>query len=515
MDLSKEIENIQNYLISKKFNEALKSCEELLKIFPQNTHLNNLTGITLQQVGRFDVSANFFLKAIKIDPNNIRAKNNLANTYNFLGNFKKAEDLYIQILKIDPNNFTCLTNYARLKQHLTDFEVAIPLYEKATELDPKNIPTLMNLAIAQTSIGNINQSINLVDKVITLKPDLMSAHKFKSSITQYKKNHEHLNQMVDLSKLQNLDNEKKIDLFFALGKAFEDIENYEKAFSYYDEANKIMSKKINYNISKEETLFSNIYETFKDIDLNKTNQRLSEKKIIFICGMPRSGTTLVEQILSSHKDVLGAGELYYLQQSINKNFIKDNKLVKEWIINSFNKNKNQIYNDYCNLLKVHNLNSEIITDKAPQNFRWIGFIRLFFPNSKIIHCTRNPRDTCLSLFKNSFGSLEMNWVYSQENIATYYNLYSKLMRFWKSKIPNNIHDINYEKLTQNKDLEIKNLLKFCNLDYDKSCLQHHKNSKTPIKSASASQARKPINSSSINKSEIYKKNLNQMFSLLH
>ena len=88
MDLSKEIENIQNYLISKKFNEALKSCEELLKIFPQNTHLNNLTGITLQQVGRFDVSANFFLKAIKIDPNNIRAKNNLANTYNFLGNFK-------------------------------------------------------------------------------------------------------------------------------------------------------------------------------------------------------------------------------------------------------------------------------------------------------------------------------------------------------------------------------------------------------------------------------------------
>ena len=278
MDLSKEIENIQNYLISKKFNEALKSCEELLKIFPQNTHLNNLTGITLQQVGRFDVSANFFLKAIKIDPNNIRAKNNLANTYNFLGNFKKAEDLYIQILKIDPNNFTCLTNYARLKQHLTDFEVAIPLYEKATELDPKNIPTLMNLAIAQTSIGNINQSINLVDKVITLKPDLMSAHKFKSSITQYKKNHEHLNQMVDLSKLQNLDNEKKIDLFFALGKAFEDIENYEKAFSYYDEANKIMSKKINYNISKEETLFSNIYETFKDIDLNKTNQRLSEKK---------------------------------------------------------------------------------------------------------------------------------------------------------------------------------------------------------------------------------------------
>ncbi len=515
MDLAKEIENVQNLLKKNKLNEALKICQQLLKQFPQNSYLNNLTGIIFQQVGRFDISKNFFLKAIELDSDNIRAKNNLANTFNFLGKFRQAEDLFKTILKIDPMNITCLSNYARLKQHLADYEVAIPLYEKAKEIEPKNISTLMNLAIAYNSIGKAERSIELIDQVIEVNPNIMSAHKFKSSMIKYEINNKHLNQMMELSKIRNLNDDHKTNLFFALGKAFEDIEDHHKAFNYYDEANKIMSKKVNFNFSREESLFLNIHETFKDIDLQKIENNKSEKKVIFICGMPRSGTTLIEQILSSHNNVSGAGELYYLQQVITKNFIKDNTLNKKKIIENLNLKHNQIYHDYCNLLKIHNFNSEIITDKAPQNFRWIGFIKLFFPNSKIVHCTRNPKDTCLSLFKNSFGSSEMNWVYSQEDIANYHNLYSKLMKFWKDKMPNDVYDINYENLIKNKDIEINKLLEFCHLSNDQSCFEHHKSFKTPIKSASVSQARKPINSSSVNKSEIYKKNLNQMFSLLH
>ena len=138
----------------------------------------------------------------------------------------------------------------------------------------------------------------------------------------------------------------------------------------------------------------------------------------------------------------------------------------------------------------------------------------FFPKSKIVHCSRNPKDVCLSLFKNDFPSNDMNWSNSQENIAKYHNSYSNLMKFWKAKIGASIHEINYESLVSNKEIEIKKLLKFCELEFDSSCLNHHENTKTPIKTVSISQARKPIYSNSVNKNEHYKNNLNHMFSLL-
>ena len=162
----------------------------------------------------------------------------------------------------------------------------------------------------------------------------------------------------------------------------------------------------------------------------------------------------------------------------------------------------------------YKFSENIITDKAPQNFRWIGFIKLFFPNSKIIHCFRNPKDNCLSLFKNSFASPMMNWSNKMEDIANYYNLYIEMMKFWKSKIPDFIYDVEYENLVQNKDTEIKNILNFCELKWDEKCLTPNKNSKTPIKTVSVSQAREPIYRSSVNSSGNFDKYLEKMYSIL-
>ena len=185
--------------------------------------------------------------------------------------------------------------------------------------------------------------------------------------------------------------------------------------------------------------------------------------MIFICGMPRSGTTLVEQIVASHDEVYGAGELVYLQQVIKKNFFKDQKLDKQKIIENKSFPKNIISTEYLDYFNIYNLNKDVITDKAPQNFRWLGFIKIFFPNSKIIHCYRNSRDNCLSLFKNSFASSMMNWSNRSEDIADYYNSYIELMTFWKNKISNFILDVEYEKLVNNKNDEIKKIIKFCDL----------------------------------------------------
>ena len=320
--------------------------------------------------------------------------------------------------------------------------------------------------------------------------------------------------MLEIAKNSNLSDSQKIDLFFAIGKAFEDISDYDKSFDFYEQANKIKNNNINFNISSEIDKFENIKEIFKNIDFKNFVKERDDTKIIFICGMPRSGTTLIEQIIASHKNVSGAGELIYLSKSVENNFSQNNKLKKKILEEDIFSTRSKLSDDYFNLLNLHKFKDKIITDKAPQNFRWLGFIRIFFPNSKIIHCSRNPKDICLSLYKNSFASTDMNWSYSQENIANYYNLYSNLIEFWKNKIGDHIYDINYEKLVSNKDDEVKNLLKFCELKFDANCLNHHKIKKTPIKTVSVSQARQAIYTSSVDKNKFYENNLNKMFSLL-
>jgi hypothetical protein len=195
--------------------------------------------------------------------------------------------------------------------------------------------------------------------------------------------------------------------------------------------------------------------------------------------------------------------------------MQDNNFISN-SINSLNlENLNNVKNDYLDGIKTFDYKEKIITDKAPLNFRWIGFIKILFPNSKIIHCEREPMDVCFSNYKNSFGSNALSYCYNLENLGSYYNLYKNLMIFWHNIFPDGIYNLSYENLTQNQELETKKLIKFCDLNWEKDCLSPHKN-KNKISTASLAQARKPIYKTSINKWKNYSKyleNLNKIISL--
>ena len=230
--------------------------------------------------------------------------------------------------------------------------------------------------------------------------------------------------------------------------------------------------------------------------------------------MPRSGTTLVEQILSSHSKVNGAGELTYLKKSIDSIFFKENKLNEIALNNEIKSDENILNDMYYNFLEIHKFENSIITDKAPQNFMWIGFIKLFFPNSKVIHCFRNANDNFLSLYKNNFASNQhMGWSFNGSNIAKFYNLYSDLMKFWKLNCEGFFYEINYDKLVIDNESEIKKLLSYCELEQEENCFNHYKN-KTPITTVSLFQARKPIYKSSLHSSQNYSKYLDKYFKQL-
>jgi hypothetical protein len=229
--------------------------------------------------------------------------------------------------------------------------------------------------------------------------------------------------------------------------------------------------------------------------------------------MPRSGTTLLEQIISSHEDVVATGENNFVSSFINENYLNNFSLSYKKIIKDIYAKENPPQNYVLKLLDEYNFNSKVFTDKSVENFLWIGFIRIFFPNSKIILTERNAKDVCFSLYKINFKSQFMNFTYNQKDISNFYNSYIELVEFWKKLFLSDIYIAKYEKLVDEPETEIKKLINFCDLDWDSNCLQHHKN-KSTIKTASINQARKPIYRSSKNISDNYSNYFEEMFGLL-
>ena len=514
MNLITEAQKLQNYLKVKDYKTVVNGCEKLINKFPNNPFLFNLLGLAFHGSGKFLIAIDRYKKALDLDLNFIPAMNNIANSYKAIGNFEKAENYYDKVIKIKPNYFQAINNYANLKTLIYEYSSAIKLYEKALAIKENDIIILFSLANAYHAIGDIKQTKKIISKILDLNPKHASTHKLLSSIVNYSEDNANFNQMKNLISENNLSNSQIVDLSFGLGKAYEDLKEYESSFFYLKKANLIKEKQSNYNIEEEELLIDSIKKSFEHLNLKNKKKVFEKRKAIFICGMPRSGTTLVEQIIASHKDVFGAGELIYIQRIINKYLISENKLSKQKLNDQLELGSNLINEDYFNMINYHKFNENNLTDKAPQNFRWIGFMKIFFPTCKIIHCNRNSKDNCLSLYKNNFASNHMDWSYDQKDIAAYYNLYLELMNFWNEKIPGFIYDANYERIIQNKEPEIKKLISFCELEWDSACLSHHKNNKTPISTVSVAQARKPIYNSSLNSNEKYSKNLSILFDSL-
>ena len=371
------------------------------------------------------------------------------------------------------------------------------------------------MALAFQSLNRIAETIETVNKMLKIDPKNANAHQILSSIYKYSLTNDetmtHLSQMKKILLDNNSEDDQEGIISFAIGKAYDDLKDPEMAIKFLSLGNKMMNKKRNSNIAEEINIINDMKNTFEGIDLSIRHKSFSNKKIIFICGMPRSGTTLVEQIISSHTKVYGAGELPFLSSVVHNNFFNENKLDKQKIPKLQNSPKNLINDQYFENISLFNIDEHVLTDKAPLNFKWIGFIKVFFPNSKIIHCKRDPKDNCLSIYKNNFSSSKMNWAFDQKDISNYYNNYNFLMKFWHSKIPEFIHTVEYEKLVSDKKNEIEELLEFCELEWDDKCLNHHKNTKTPIKTVSISQARQPVYSSSVRSSDKYKDHLKEMF----
>jgi tetratricopeptide (TPR) repeat protein len=502
--LKQKIEKLVNHFHAGRYSFVIRESKLLLKKLPENPFLYNLIASCHQYLNDLEAAKKIFIYVLQLDPKNISAYNNLGNVYKNLKKFKMAEENYERALKINPNYINTIVNYGSLKYELNDHNEAIKFFNRALDLNNEVPIAHYNLGLVYQSLGKFDKARHHLQMLLKINPKATMADKILSRITKYKAGDSHIHEMKDKLDKVSLTEMEKINIFFALGKAYEDLNDYEKSFYYLKKGNHTKKKLLNYNISKDLEIFDVLKKFFTNYDFKKTNLTTSKKKILFIVGMPRSGTSLVEQILSSHSSVYGAGELPYLTNIIQSEFYENKTLNLNKLLELNNEKKLQhIADRYASLTT---------NDKAPLNFLWLGLIKLIFPSSKIIHCTRSPKDNCLSLYKNVFDD-NLNWTYDEADLLKFYQKYSALMGFWKQNIPNFIYDMNYEKLILNARGEIKNLLNFCDLDWEQDCLDFH-NNKRPIKTVSSTQARQSIYNSSIDSSKNYEKFLPILFSSL-
>jgi len=298
--------------------------------------------------------------------------------------------------------------------------------------------------------------------------------------------------MLELIANRSISENDKMELSFALGKAYDDIGDTESSFRHFLEGNRLRKKELDYDISSDKRLFKMIKSIFSADELPTLEEihPVSERKKwpIFVVGMPRSGTTLVEQILASHSQVHGAGELGYLNRIIipilnNMKKVHFGKLTIDTIT--------YVRNSYLADLDGLGYDEQRITDKMPLNFMWIGFILTAMPEAKIINLQRDPVATCWSVFKRHFTSKGNGYAYDLVDVAEFFQLYINLMHFWRERFPNQIFDLNYESLTENQEGETRKLLKYCGLGWEDQCLEFHK-TKRAVKTASSVQVRQEM-----------------------
>mgnify|MGYP006077877867 CR=1 FL=1 len=505
--LENKLSKLVNYYNAENYKYVIENCLKIIKKNPDiGPFIYNLLGSSFQKINNNLNAKKAFRQALLLDPNNLAAMNNLGNLYKNIKEFEKAKFYYEKIIKIDPNYINVLINYGSLKFDTNNYDDAIKFYKKALRLD-NNIPVLHhNLGLVYMSLGDYEMAEFHLNEVLRINPKLTSADKLISRFKKYKKEDPHLREMLNKVN-NNLSNNSQADLFFALGKAYEDLLDYKKSFQFLKKANDIRKQSISYDKNTNNVHFKNIKNYFDDLNFDNIKLKNNSKKKIFIVGMPRSGTSLVEQIISSHSNVFGAGELSILDQSISKNLNFNNNSEGGNQVNFENVRK-----EYDDSIDVFKSSESVITDKNPLNFRWIGLIKIIYPGAKIIHCTRNPKENCLSLYKNTFDQ-DLNWSYNLDDLLNFYENYSELMNFWKSKIPNFIYDISYENLVNDSKSEIEKLLKYCELDFEENCLHFHKN-KRAIKTVSAAQARQKIYKTSLSSAVNFEPFLKDFFNNL-
>jgi Flp pilus assembly protein TadD len=491
-----------------RLDEAEACLRQAIALKSDYAEAHSNLGVTLKELDRLDEAEASLRQAIVLKPDYAEAHNNLGNTLNALGRLDETEASLRQAIELKPDYAEAHSNLGVTLKELDRLDEAEVNYMQALALKPDFAEAHNNLGNTLKGLGRLDEAEASYAQAIALEPDFAEAHRHLASMIKFGSQDKQYSKMQALYLDEKISEEQRCHINFGLAKACEDLEDFEQAFTHYSEGNALRKKLLNYDINQDIELFNQLKSSYPKIARNFLESKNFTNKLmpIFIVGMPRSGTTLVEQIISSHSQVTGAGELSFAAQ-FGESIARGLSEVDTDVLLNFR-------GKYLTTLQNTSNDSLIVTDKMPQNFYYIGLLAAAFPEAKIVHVERNPAAVCWANYKQYFGSKSLGYCYDLGDIISYYRLYANLMEFWGKSLSKRIYNLDYELLTVNQEDETRKLIDYLGLDWDEKCLSPQDNARSVV-TASNVQVRAKVYQGSSQQWKKYEPFLNGAFDYLN
>lgn len=482
------VRNIMQLLSQRRVDEAVRACRAFSKAYPKSNDALLLLGKARQMQGRFEDMLKLVETAQRRDPGNVSLQLQLAGACQFCGYHDRARKQLAKVERRTRNNAGLLQQVAKLYVNDGRYEDAHRCYLHAIELDGNNPQYLYNLASSHIFMGDLRQAEETYSKVISHAPDHYDAWHNRSTLRKQTAGDNHISELE--GKLGTLapDDAGETPLCYALAKEYEDLGEYETCFSNLKRGADSYRRRMAYDVQIDVSIMERIMELFDGAYAERVKAAPARRGPIFVLGLPRSGTTLVDRILSSHSEVESMGEITDFAQTMTRLCwsLDKSKLLEA----SAGVDPDLLGQSYLRSVASYGSNAAYFIDKTTINFLYIGLIAKALPGASIVHLRRHPVDSCLSMYRMLFQS-GYPFSYDLNDLADYYIAYDALMKHWQAVFPGTVLDVSYEELVDDQERVSRDIIAHCGLEWEPACLEFDR-STAPVATASAAQVRKPI-----------------------
>jgi len=508
------LDNIKKFIQQGEISKALIDCQQFCSNNPTNLQAWFILTDLYLRSKQSSNALNAILKAENLAPTQPQIRILKINCLALTGNTKDALVVAKKLFNEQP--LLLAKDWSSLGLHfhqLNSLSLAHQCFESAVKIEPNNSHYQFNYATSLRNNGDLEGSARALNKVISLKPNDWDAYLARSLLKKVTQEQNNITDLIALTNNPKTNKEAQSKLFFALAKEEEDCQQYKNSIKHLQQANEIRSQFTQYNVDNDIETIDSICTNFGEFgDIHLINKPNNSNQPIFIIGLPRTGTTLLERIISQHPDVLAAGELHdfstCLTLTVNSSSSTPLNNKQEFIKQSARIDFNALGETYLNSTKELVQDNPFFIDKMPLNFLYTGLIQRALPQAKIIHLTRAPMAACYAIYKTSFGQA-YPFSYNLDNLAKYYIAYRKLMDHWLKSNDNNFVEVSYESLVKFPQETSEQVFRFLSLPWQTEYLTL-KNNKQASATASSSQVRGKIYQSSVELWRKYAKELSPL-----
>ena len=489
-----KLEQATRLFAQGQFREAEKQAQSLLQENSRDVNAALLLARIAINARCYDDAEQLLVRITEIAPGFVAAWHDLGSVLKELNRFEEAVKALQEAVRLDPANAVTHYFYGAALAMAAQPEAAIEAYRKAVDLDPDLSGAYLGLGHVLKTVGDQDGGVAAYRRAIELRPDFGEIYYSLSNLKTFKFSDQEIAGMEERVGNNALPIDCQVHFAFSLGKAYEDKADYAAAFRYYELANRRHRETIAYDPVQTEVAHEKIRKAFS-LEFFEHQAQMGtgcrDPDPIFILGLPRSGSTLLEQILASHTLVDGTSELpdiSMIAQSVTNK--AQGRTFPMSMPELTSEELTALGKQYLSQTRRHRGSAPFFTDKMPNNFAYVGFIKAILPNAKIIDARRHPMDSCVGCFKQHFAKGQ-TFTYDLFELGEFYLEYERMMTHWDAVLPGQVLHVEYENVVSDLETQVRRLLEFCGLEFEQSCVNFHE-TKRAVRTASSEQVRQPI-----------------------